>query len=99
MPRPDKTWSFLLTPVGFLIAALLVTIDTLLWLSLCFAFGGPMILSGVYEAFLDHRILCFLKETATLEADEKARLLFIILVGNLDLRGNEGRFNEMSSMR
>jgi hypothetical protein len=92
MPGPGGSWSFLLSPVGFLLAALLVTIDTLLWLSLCFAFAGPMILSGVYEAFLDNRILRFLNGTATLRSDVKARLLFIILVGNLDLNGNDSEF-------
>ena len=89
MPRPGGSWRFLYTPVGFLLAASLVTIDTLLWLSLCFAFAGPMILSGVYEAFLDNRILRLLIDEVQLRSDVRARLLFIILVGNLDLGTND----------
>ena len=62
--------------------------DTVAWLSMCFAFASPMLLSGLYEAFLDNRIIGFLIEKQRnfrLTLDMKARLLFVILVGNLDL--------------
>jgi hypothetical protein len=88
-PRPDDVLSFLLTPAKFLLAVVIVSIDTLIWLATCFAFAAPMILSGVYEAFWDHRILKFLdEEGGKLPIETRARLLYIILVGNLDLRGN-----------
>jgi hypothetical protein len=47
-----------------------------------------MLLSGFYEAFLDNRIISLLIEkqrSGALTIDMRARLLFIILVGNLDL--------------
>jgi hypothetical protein len=67
-----------------------VSVDTLIWLALCFAFASPMILSGVYEAFWDHRVVRFLNdEGCKLTIEMRAKLLYIILVGNLDLQGNE----------
>lgn len=72
-------------------AATIVTADVLIWLALCFAFSGPMILSGVFEAFLDSRILDFVgRETGTLDRIWSTRLLYIILVGNLDFDWNSG---------
>ncbi|XMA14279.1 hypothetical protein WAI453_007070 [Rhynchosporium graminicola] len=65
-----------------------VTIDTIMWLSICFAFGSPMLLSGFYEAYLDYIIIGFIQEKLQnnqLTIDMKARLLFVILCGNLDL--------------
>jgi hypothetical protein len=91
-PRPGNPWTFLLTPARFLIAAVMVSLDTLIWLALCFAFAAPMILSGVYEAFWDHRILQFLdEEGGKLPVETRARFLYIILVGNLDLKGSESK--------
>lgn len=46
--------------VGFM-AGLLVSLDTIIWLCTCFAFAGPMMVSGVYEALLDSRILHLLR--------------------------------------
>lgn len=49
-----------------------------------------MLLSGLYEAFLDNRIIGFLAERAEqLTLDMRARLLFVVLVGNLDLDPEE----------
>jgi hypothetical protein len=67
-----------------IIAAFLVSVDTMIWLSTCLACAGPMILSGVYEAFLDSRILHFVQHKP-LTVDMRARLLYTILIGNLDL--------------
>lgn len=73
-------------------AGLCVVCDTIIWLSICFAFASPMLLSGLYEAFLDNRIIAFLMEKTNncrLTLDMRARLLFVILVGNLDLEPEE----------
>ncbi|KAL5331925.1 hypothetical protein ACEPPN_001465 [Leptodophora sp. 'Broadleaf-Isolate-01'] len=91
MPRLDNTWSFFMTPLRFLVAAAIVLTDTIIWLCLCFAFAGPMILSGVFEAFLDSRILDFVHrglDRGTLDKNLATRLLYIILVGNLDFQSN-----------
>ena len=89
-PRPGNSWTLLLTPLKFFLAVVIVSVDTLIWLALCFAFASPMILSGVYEALWDHRVVRFLNdEGSTLTIEMRARLLYIILVGNLDLQGNE----------
>ncbi len=73
---------------GALGAMILVTLDTLIWLCICFAFAGPMILSGLYEAMLDNRMLEFLRikvQNQKLTLDMRCRLLMIVLIGNLDL--------------
>ncbi|KAK6071230.1 hypothetical protein SCUP515_08044 [Seiridium cupressi] len=80
--------SYLAAPLGALGAAVIVILDTVIWLSTCFAFAAPMILSGLYEAVLDNRMLDFLKEkiqNKRLTLDMRARCLMVILIGNLDL--------------
>ncbi|KAF2996380.1 hypothetical protein E8E14_004778 [Neopestalotiopsis sp. 37M] len=79
---------YLAAPLGALGAGLIVILDTLIWLSTCFAFAAPMILSGLYEALLDKRVLDFLKEKMTnkrLTLDMRARCLMVVLIGNLDI--------------
>ncbi len=54
----------------------------MIWLSICFAFAGPMILSGLYEAMLDNRMLEFLREKVhnqKLTLDMRCRLLMVRL--------------------
>jgi len=78
--------------LGAIGALILVTLDTIIWLSTCFAFAGPMILSGLYEALLDNRILEFLRvktHNNRLTLDMRCRCLMIILIGNLDLALDE----------
>lgn len=78
--------------LGAIGALILVTLDTIVWLSTCFAFAGPMILSGLYEALLDNRILEFLRvkiHNQRLTLDMRCRCLMIILIGNLDLALDE----------
>ncbi|KAH8657575.1 hypothetical protein BGZ60DRAFT_434531 [Tricladium varicosporioides] len=80
--------SWILAPLAMILAGIFVCADTIIWLCTCFAFASPMILSGFFEAYLDQKILSFLMEKTRnlcLTLDMKARLLFIILVGNLDL--------------
>ncbi|KAF6839856.1 hypothetical protein CPLU01_01453 [Colletotrichum plurivorum] len=80
--------SYLPALLGAVGAGLIVTIDTIIWLSICFAIAGPMILSGLYEAMLDNRVLEFLREkihNKRLTLDMRCRCLMLILIGNLDL--------------
>lgn len=92
-PTPQNHWRYLFTPIRAVVAVVIVSIDTLLWLCLCFAFAGPMVLSGIYEAFLDSRLLIFIAdglERGTVDKPLCTRLLYTILVGNLDFRLKEG---------
>lgn len=76
------------TPFVALSAALLVTIDTISWLMTIFALSGPILVSGIYEALIDARILAFLQEkirNKRLSTAQRSRLLYTILVGNLDM--------------
>ncbi|OAA60971.1 hypothetical protein SPI_04995 [Niveomyces insectorum RCEF 264] len=90
---PDQAGikSYLLAPFGATLALLMVSVDTIVWLCICFAFAGPMILSGLYEAILDNRILEYLKlkiDESRLTLDMRCRCLMLILIGNLDLVWN-----------
>ncbi|PMD20643.1 hypothetical protein NA56DRAFT_171197 [Hyaloscypha hepaticicola] len=59
-----------------------------MWLALCFAFAGPMILSGVFEAVLDSKILSFVgtESKKSLSTVMSTRLLYLVLVRNLDFK-------------
>jgi hypothetical protein len=85
---PSGIKSYVAAPLGAIGATIIVIMDTIIWLSTCFAFAAPMILSGLYEAFLDNRMLDFLKSKThynRLTLDMRARCLMVILIGNLDL--------------
>ena len=87
-PRPGNPWTLLLTPAKFVLAVAIVSIGTLIWLALCFVFAAPMILSGVYEAFWDHRILKFLKnEGKMLRMETGEKLCILFLLGIWTLKG------------
>ncbi|CZR51242.1 uncharacterized protein PAC_01117 [Phialocephala subalpina] len=64
-------------------AWLLAPFDMILaWLS------GPMLMSGLYEAYLDNLLIRFIQEKtkeSQLTLDMRVRLLFVMLCGNLDL--------------
>lgn len=69
-------------------AALIAAIDTIQWLVTIFALAGPILLSGIYEAVLDSRLLEYLDEKMRnnlLSTAQRAHLLLVILVGNLDM--------------
>ncbi|KAH8910654.1 hypothetical protein BR93DRAFT_280408 [Coniochaeta sp. PMI_546] len=86
--------------LGAIGALVLVTLDTIIWLSTCFAFAGPMILSGLYEALLDNRILEFLRvkiHNQRLTLDMRCRCLMIILIGNLDLALDEPQHDDSAT--
>ncbi|KAI9700147.1 MAG: hypothetical protein M1820_006929 [Bogoriella megaspora] len=70
------------------VASFIVTIDTLLWLAAILALSGPILISGIYEAVLDLRLLNYLQQRTNnneLTVQERAKLLFIVLLGNLDV--------------
>ena len=82
---------------GAIRAGIMVFIDTIIWLCNCFAFAGPMILSGLYEALLDNRMLDFVRENIRnerLTLDMRCRLLVVVLIGNLDLALDESQNDE-----
>jgi hypothetical protein len=84
----DSVPAWLLAPLFATIALVLVSIDTIIWLSTCFALAGPMILSGLYEALIDQRVLDFVRANSRpseLSPDMRCRCLMTVLVGNLDL--------------
>jgi hypothetical protein len=69
------------------VAVILVSIDTIIWLGTVFALAGPLLLSGVYEAIIDKRVVDFMTEkirNQRLPLALRARILFAVLVGNLD---------------
>lgn len=73
---------------GALGAMIIVALDTILWLSICWGLSAPMILSGLYEAMLDSRVVDFVREkmkSRNLTLDMRCRLLMLVLIGNLDL--------------
>ena len=72
-----------------LTAAIIVAIDTILWLCAVFALAGPLLISGLYEAWIDKRVLDFVSEKINnehVELPTRVRILLTVLVGNLDLQ-------------
>lgn len=89
-----RSWSLLWFAtywIRLLWAILLTTIDALVWLFLCFAFAGPMLMSAMYEYALDGKVLGFLNESKgrvkngvqNIPPRLKAQLLLAVAVGNL----------------
>ena len=76
------------TPFIAAVAMTLVSVDTIVWLMVVFALAGPILVSGVYEASIDNRILTYLQEkirNKRLSVSQRCQLMYIILVGNLDM--------------
>jgi hypothetical protein len=77
----------LLMPAKIVMASLIVTVDTLVWLGILFAMAGPICLSLAYEAILDAKLLTYLEaqiESSRFTVNERAHLLLVLLLGNLD---------------
>jgi hypothetical protein len=86
-------------------AASVAFADTIIWVAIVFSTAGPMILSGLYEATLDRKViekiqlneLQFLasKDQKTPDLYLRIHLLYAVLVGNLELNypedDSEGR--------
>lgn len=68
-------------------ALVLMTLDTVVWLAICFAFAGPMLLSAVYEYALDRKVLEFMAPPSgkppSMPARLRAQLLLAVVVGNI----------------
>ena len=90
---PDKLVPVLLFPARLGFALLMVTVDTVGWLCVCFALAGPMLLSGVYETWIDMRLLRYLwqkivdgaRTDPVLTMRLRAQLLLLVVVGNIDI--------------
>jgi hypothetical protein len=75
------------------LASFIVTFDAILWLLVVFTLSGPMILSGLYEAMLDVRILRYLDyhvNINSMSVRQRAHLLLVVLLGNLDIQSAWG---------
>lgn len=88
MSDASNVCSLFLARFAIVVALPLVVLDLLIWLSICFAFATPMLISCLYEVFIDSRVLFYLKNRRgndPLTLDKRALLLYVTLVGNLDL--------------
>ncbi|KAI0470357.1 hypothetical protein F4859DRAFT_505379 [Xylaria cf. heliscus] len=77
-----------------LLGALVITLlDTVVWLSICFAFAGPMLLSAVYEYALDRKVLEFLSppkgSPPEIPMRLRAQLLLAVVCGNIRMAMRE----------
>lgn len=92
--HPRNVIGFTTYWLRLLMAGILMLIDTMVWLSMCFAFAGPMLLSGVYEFVLDRKILEFLSPPAKLHdrpqmpVKLRAQLLLAVVIGNLRINSS-----------
>ncbi|KAI0910797.1 hypothetical protein F4823DRAFT_637240 [Ustulina deusta] len=79
--------------VRLLGALLLTLLDTVVWLSTCFAFASPMLLSAVYEYALDRKVLEFLSphkgESPKIPMRLRAQLLLAVVCGNIRMAMRE----------
>ncbi|KAF2968827.1 hypothetical protein GQX73_g4782 [Xylaria multiplex] len=79
--------------VRLLGALMLMLLDTVVWLSICFAFAGPMLLSAVYEYALDRKVLEFLSpsegELPKIPMRLRAQLLLAVVCGNIRMAMRE----------
>lgn len=91
--RPHDVLGFATYWLRLLGAMLLMTVDTTVWLSICFAFAGPMLMSAMCEFVLDRKVLEFLRPPAgsrsgrrskpLIPAKLRAQLLLAVVVGNV----------------
>lgn len=65
-------------------SGVLAFVDLLVWVSVVFTLSGPMLLSGLYEAQLDIRLVLFVKSNRDLAPHIRAHVLYAVLAGNLD---------------
>ncbi|KAK7745755.1 beta-glucosidase [Diatrype stigma] len=82
---PGETSGFFLYYFKLLVALVIVCVDTMSWLCVCFAFAGPMMLSAIYEYMLDGKILKYMSwdYTGHMLPLLRARLLLAIVAGNI----------------
>jgi hypothetical protein len=86
--------------MNLVLAMVIVTVETLRWITVVFVCAGPILVGGLYEMLLDHRLL---RELATLQEPEgtgtkvdrelrRRRILVTLLLGNLNIK--EGKPKE-----
>jgi hypothetical protein len=78
----NSLFYFFLSLFASLIRFLIVIFDNIIWIAIIMALAGPMMLSGLYEAVLDWRILTLLSNHQ-LPAKEAVELLVTVVAGNL----------------
>lgn len=69
------------------IASAIITLDTISWTIIIVSLSGPLLLSGLYEALLDVRIMRFLETRMLsngLTIRQRTHMLLVVLLGNLD---------------
>ena len=69
-------------------AAIFVTVDTIIWLCVVFALAGPLLISGLYEAWIDKRVIDYMSKKNNfheLPFALRSKILIAVLVGNLEL--------------
>lgn len=76
------------TLLFFLLAMLIVVVDTLIWVPWIFVYSGPMLVSGIYEALIDYRIVGK-PGKYKLQGPEYAKALLVVLVGNLRMNATQ----------
>lgn len=73
--------------------------DTLVWMSMCFAMAGPMILSAAYEYRLDWNNLRLLAERGKgIPNVSRARLLLCTVAGAMYLNDTAGQDEELENL-
>jgi len=75
--------TFVLLVLRASLAALFALIDTVVWIGIVFSTAGPMVLSGLYEATLDRKIIESLQEEESIPLNVRMHFLYAVLVGNL----------------
>ncbi|KAI1466870.1 uncharacterized protein F4812DRAFT_460428 [Daldinia caldariorum] len=99
--HPRTITGFMTYWIRLLGAVLLMTLDTVVWLGICFAFAGPMLLSAVYEYALDRKVLEFMAppndRPPAMSLRLRAQLLLSIVVGNIRMASLENDEPEVDS--
>lgn len=83
----DPSWRWVLVSLlKQLFAAALLFMDTTIWIGAIVIDAAPMMVSGLYEALLDHRVLCWLdKKRHDLEERDSLEFLVTVVCGNIHL--------------
>ncbi|KAI8958950.1 hypothetical protein F5Y11DRAFT_362223 [Daldinia sp. FL1419] len=99
--HPRTLIGFMTYWIRLLGAGILMTIDTMVWLGVCFAFAAPMLMSAVYEYALDRKILEFMAppngKAPAMTTRLRAQLLLSIVVGNIQMANLERDDSEVES--
>lgn len=83
--NPSWRW-VLVSLLKQLLAAALLFMDTTIWIGAIVIDAAPMMVSGLYEALLDRRVLCWLdKKRHDLEERDSLEFLVTVVCGNIHL--------------